>query len=63
MGLVVVQQFILSLLDGLELPYGIPAAKAYITPPDPRGSTALARINCLYLGPVGQEATSSAAHR
>ena len=57
MGLVVVQQFILSLLDGLELPYGIPAAKAYITPPDPRVQ---AKVPAIYIWPSdGTENRSS----
>jgi hypothetical protein len=36
MPIVTVQSFLLNLLDGLEMPYGQPAADAYITPPDPR---------------------------
>ena len=48
MGLVVCQQFLLSLLDNLELPYNIPAAKAYITPPDPRVQ---AKIPAIYIWP------------
>ena len=42
------QQFLLSLLDGLELPYSVPAAKAYITPPDPRVQ---AKIPAIYIWP------------
>ena len=46
--MVTTQQFLLSLLDGLELPYGIPAAKAYITPPDPRVQ---AKVPAIYIWP------------
>ena len=48
MPIVVVQSFLLSLLDGLELPYNVPAAKAYITPPDPRVQ---AKIPAIYIWP------------
>ena len=48
MPLVTVQQYILSILDGLELPYNIPAAKAYITPPDPRVQ---AKVPAIYIWP------------
>jgi len=47
-GLVVVQQYLLSLLDSLELPYGVPAAKAYVTPPDPRVQ---AKVPAIYIWP------------
>jgi hypothetical protein len=43
-----VQQYLLSLLDGLELPYSVPAAKAYITPPDPRVQ---AKVPAIYIWP------------
>src|SRR5512146_796191 len=36
MPLVTVQSFLLAILDGLPMPYGVPNAQAYITPPDPR---------------------------
>ncbi len=42
------QQFLLSLLDNLELPYNVPAAKAYITPPDPRVQ---AKVPAIYIWP------------
>ena len=42
------QQFLLSLLDSLELPYNVPAAKAYITPPDPRVQ---AKVPAIYIWP------------
>ena len=52
-----VQSFLLSLLDSLELPYGIPAAKAYITPPDPRVQ---AKVPAIYIWPSdGTENRSS----
>jgi hypothetical protein len=52
-----VQSFLLSLLDGLELPYGVPAAKAYITPPDPRVQ---AKVPAIYIWPSdGSENRSS----
>ena len=45
--------FLQSVLDGLELPYGIPAAKAVITPPDPWTQ---AKIPMIYIWPSdGQE--------
>ena len=48
MPIVVTQQFLLSLLNGLEMPYGLPAAKAYITPPDPRVQ---AKVPAIYIWP------------
>jgi hypothetical protein len=48
MPLVTVQSFLLSLLDGTSMPYGVPAAQAYITPPDPRYQ---ARIPAIYIWP------------
>lgn len=48
MPIVVVQQYLLSLLDNLELPYNIPAAKAYVTPPDPRVQ---AKVPAIYIWP------------
>ena len=57
MGLVVCQQFLLSLLDGLELPYNVPAAEAFVTPPDPRVQ---AKIPAIYIWPSdGTENRSS----
>ena len=46
--LVSVQTYMQSILDGLEMPYGKPAAKAFITPPDPRVQ---ARIPAIYIWP------------
>jgi len=46
--IVVVQSFLLSLLDNLEMPYSVPSAKAYITPPDPRVQ---AKIPAIYIWP------------
>lgn len=46
--MVSVQSFLLSLLDNLEMPYSIPAAKAYITPPDPRIQ---AKVPAIYIWP------------
>ena len=46
-----------SAADGLELPYNIPAAKAYITPPDPRVQ---AKVPAIYIWPSdGTENRSS----
>jgi hypothetical protein len=50
------QLFLLSLLDGLEMPYGKPAAKAYITPPDPNVQ---ARIPAIYIWPSSGEENRS----
>src|SRR6185437_14375841 len=49
MPIVVCQQYLLLLLDGLEMPYGVPAANAYITPPDPRIK---ARVPAIYVWPA-----------
>ena len=38
----------MSILDGLQLPYGIPAAQAYVTPPDPRVN---AKVPAIYIWP------------
>jgi hypothetical protein len=46
---VVVQQFLLSLLDKLEMPYGVPAAEAFVTPPDPRVK---AKVPAIYIWPA-----------
>jgi hypothetical protein len=43
-----VQRFLLSILDGIELPYGVPAARAYVTPPDPRIQ---AKVPAIYIWP------------
>jgi hypothetical protein len=57
MSLVTVQSFLLSILDGLPMPYGKPAANAYITPPDPRVK---AKIPAIYIWPAdGQENRSA----
>lgn len=48
MPIVTVQSFLLNLLDGLELPYGMPALEGNITPPDPRVK---ARIPAAYIWP------------
>src|SRR5580704_17639439 len=40
------QQYLLSLLNGLELPYGVPAAEAFVTPPDPRVK---AKVPAIYI--------------
>lgn len=57
MPLVNVQTFLLSILEGLSMPYGIPAAQAYITPPDPRMQ---ARVPAIYIWPSdGEENRSS----
>jgi len=47
--IVTCQQFLLSLLDDLVLPYGIPNARAYVTPPDPRIQ---ARVPAIYIWPA-----------
>jgi hypothetical protein len=50
---VVVQQFLLSLLNGIEMPYNVAAAEAFITPPDPRVK---AKVPAIYIWPSdGQE--------
>lgn len=49
MPIVTVQSFLLSLLDSLPLPYGMPAAQAFITPPDPYVQ---ARIPAIYIWPA-----------
>ena len=48
MPVVVVQSFLLSILDGLEMPYQVTAANAYITPPDPRIQ---ATVPAIYIWP------------
>ena len=48
MPVVVVQQFLLSLLNGLEMPYNVPAAEAFVTPPDPRVK---AKVPAIYIWP------------
>lgn len=39
----------LGLLDNLPMPYGVPAAKAYVTPPDPRIQ---AKVPALFIWPA-----------
>ena len=53
MSLVTVQSFLLSILDGLAMPYSLNPANAYITPPDPRTK---ASTPAIYIWPSdGQE--------
>ena len=47
-SIVTISSFLLSILDGLQLPYDIPAAQAYITPPDPRVK---AKVPAIYIWP------------
>lgn len=54
--IVTVQSFLLNILDGLELPYGMPAAEAFITPPDPRIK---ARVPAIYIWPSNSEESRS----
>lgn len=56
MPIVAVQSFLLNILDGLELPYGMPAAEAFITPPDPRVK---ARVPAIYIWPAPGEENRS----
>jgi hypothetical protein len=56
-SIVTCSAFLLSLLDKLPMPYGIPAANAYITPPDP---LVMAKIPAIYVWPSdGQENRSA----
>jgi len=48
MPIVAVQSFLLSLLDELPMPSGLPDAKAYVTPPDPRVN---AKVPAIYIWP------------
>lgn len=48
MSIVAVQQFLLSLLDDLPMPNGVPNANAYVTPPDPRVN---AKVPAIYIWP------------
>lgn len=57
MGLVTAQTFLLSILDGLPMPYGRPNAKAYITPPDPRIQ---AKVPAIYIWPADGDENRSA---
>jgi hypothetical protein len=53
LSIVTVQSFIRALLDGLEMPANVPAAEAFITPPDPRVK---AKVPAIYIWPSdGQE--------
>ena len=57
MSIVAVQSFILSLLNGLPMPYGVSNAQAYITPPDPRVK---AKVPAIYIWPAeGRENRSA----
>jgi hypothetical protein len=50
---VTIQAYLLSILNGLEMPANIAAAQAFITPPDPRVQ---ARVPAIYIWPAdGQE--------
>jgi hypothetical protein len=49
MPIVSVQSYLLSILDGLPMPFGRPAANAYITPPDPRIQ---AKVPAIYIWPA-----------
>jgi hypothetical protein len=52
-----VQGFLLSILDGLQFPYDVPAARAFITPPDPRVQ---AKVPAIYIWPASGEENRSA---
>lgn len=57
MSIVTIQQYLLATLNGLEMPSPIPAAQAYITPPDPRVQ---AKVPAIYIWPSdGQENRSA----
>jgi hypothetical protein len=49
LSIVNVQAFLLNILDGLSMPYGQPAAEAFITPPDPRRK---ASVPAIYVWPA-----------
>jgi hypothetical protein len=55
--LVTTQAFLLSLLEDLPMPYGLPSAKAFITPPDPRIQTS---IPAIYIWPSDGDENRSA---
>lgn len=57
MPIVSVQAFLLQLLDNLPMPYGRPAARAYITPPDPRIQ---AKVPAIYIWPADGEENRTA---
>src|SRR6266550_8228977 len=50
------QSYLLSILDDLPMPYGKPAARAYVTPPDPRVQ---AKIPAIYIWPSDGEENRS----
>ena len=53
LSIVTIQAYLLSILNGLEMPANIAAAQAFITPPDPRVQ---ARVPAIYIWPAdGQE--------
>jgi hypothetical protein len=56
-SLVTAQSYFLSLLDQLPMPYGKPAARAFITPPDPRVE---AKIPAIYIWPSDGDENRSA---
>ena len=52
-----IQSYLRAILDGLEMPASIPAAQAFITPPDPRVQ---AKVPAIYVWPSdGQENRST----
>ncbi len=52
-SIVTIQSYLRSLLNGLEMPASVPAAEAFITPPDPRVK---AKVPAIYIWPSdGQE--------
>ena len=51
-----IQAYLLCILNGLEMPDNIPAAKAYITPPDPRVQ---AKVPAIYIWPTDGEENRS----
>ena len=56
-SILTVQQYLLAKLDGLEMPANVPAAEAFITPPDPRVK---AKVPAIYIWPSdGRENRSS----
>ena len=57
MSIVAVQSFLLNLLNGLPMPYGMPDATAFITPPDPRIQTS---IPAIYIWPADGDENRSA---
>lgn len=56
MPIVTCQSYLLSVLDQLPLPYGLPVAGAFITPPDPY---VRARVPAIYIWPAAGEENRS----